>query len=345
MRADIIKLDRALVADVHADPAKVALIGSLVHFARSTGAAICAEGIETLEELRVLIHLGVAYGQGWALGRPARPVAARERRGRAALPRAALGAARRSSRSARGRRCGEGPSGVPNTLAVLARLGDDVRAHRLGARRRRPPGGARGRGARDRRGARLPRGRDQRLPATPSTTCSRPPPSARTTSIQQLVGTISPRRHLDAAADRALPPPRRRLLRPRRRVRLGLARRGHLRARPRAERRPERLAARRRPVRAAARRAAAAARRDLGRRARDRPAPDRRGARRARHDLPARRARAADRPGHGERPGAPAHARARARGVGAARRGERRGRRAAGRLATASATRSASTRC
>ena len=70
MRADIIKLDRALVADVNADPAKVALIGSLVHFARSTGAAICAEGIETLEELRVLIHLGVAYGQGWALGRP-----------------------------------------------------------------------------------------------------------------------------------------------------------------------------------------------------------------------------------------------------------------------------------
>jgi diguanylate cyclase (GGDEF)-like protein len=73
MRADIIKLDRALVADVPSDPAKVALIGSLVHFARSTGAAICAEGIETLDELRTLIHLGVAYGQGWALGRPAAP--------------------------------------------------------------------------------------------------------------------------------------------------------------------------------------------------------------------------------------------------------------------------------
>ena len=73
MRADIIKLDRALVADVNTDPAKVALIGSLVHFARSTGAAICAEGIETLDELRVLIHLGVAHGQGWALGRPGAP--------------------------------------------------------------------------------------------------------------------------------------------------------------------------------------------------------------------------------------------------------------------------------
>jgi EAL domain-containing protein (putative c-di-GMP-specific phosphodiesterase class I) len=70
MRADIIKLDRALVADVHNDPAKIALIGSLVHFARSTGAAICAEGVETLDELRVLVHLGVAYAQGWALARP-----------------------------------------------------------------------------------------------------------------------------------------------------------------------------------------------------------------------------------------------------------------------------------
>jgi diguanylate cyclase (GGDEF)-like protein len=70
MRADMIKLDRALVADVNCDPAKIALIGSLVHFARSTGASICAEGIETLDELRVLIHLGVAAGQGWALARP-----------------------------------------------------------------------------------------------------------------------------------------------------------------------------------------------------------------------------------------------------------------------------------
>jgi EAL domain-containing protein (putative c-di-GMP-specific phosphodiesterase class I) len=73
MRADVIKLDRALVGDVHSDPAKIALIGSLVHFARSTGAAICAEGIETLDELRVLIHLGVAAGQGWALARPGEP--------------------------------------------------------------------------------------------------------------------------------------------------------------------------------------------------------------------------------------------------------------------------------
>jgi diguanylate cyclase (GGDEF)-like protein len=73
LRADVIKLDRALVADVHNDAAKIALIGSLVQFARSTGSSICAEGIETLDELRVLIHLGVATGQGWALARPGDP--------------------------------------------------------------------------------------------------------------------------------------------------------------------------------------------------------------------------------------------------------------------------------
>ncbi|MGH2761079.1 MAG: EAL domain-containing protein [Thermoleophilaceae bacterium] len=73
MRADIVKLGRSLVADVHADPAKIALIGSLVHFARTTGATICGVGIETLDELRTLVHLGVPYGQGWALARPAEP--------------------------------------------------------------------------------------------------------------------------------------------------------------------------------------------------------------------------------------------------------------------------------
>lgn len=73
MKADVIKLDRALVADVHVDPAKVALIRALVQFGGSTGARICAEGIESLEELRALIPLGVDYAQGFRLARPAAP--------------------------------------------------------------------------------------------------------------------------------------------------------------------------------------------------------------------------------------------------------------------------------
>jgi len=72
-RADIIKLDRALIEDIHLDPAKEALVSSLVQFASSTGAEVCAEGIELLAELRVLGRLGVTYGQGYVLARPLEP--------------------------------------------------------------------------------------------------------------------------------------------------------------------------------------------------------------------------------------------------------------------------------
>ena len=73
IRPDIVKLDRSLVAHVDSDPAKAALIDSLVRFARRTGAAVCAEGIETPEELKLLAGLDVAYGQGFGLARPGAP--------------------------------------------------------------------------------------------------------------------------------------------------------------------------------------------------------------------------------------------------------------------------------
>ena len=73
IQPDIIKLDRSLVANVDTDPAKAALIDSFVRFARRTGASVCAEGIETPEELKVLADLDVTYGQGFGLARPAAP--------------------------------------------------------------------------------------------------------------------------------------------------------------------------------------------------------------------------------------------------------------------------------
>ncbi len=73
IRPDIIKLDRTLVADCHKDAAKGAMIESFVHFARRTGATVCAEGVENAEELRALADLDVTYGQGFVLARPARP--------------------------------------------------------------------------------------------------------------------------------------------------------------------------------------------------------------------------------------------------------------------------------
>ena len=70
---DIIKLDRSLVAEVDTDPAKAALIDAFVRFARGTGAVVCAEGIETAGELRVVADLDVTYGQGFGLARPPAP--------------------------------------------------------------------------------------------------------------------------------------------------------------------------------------------------------------------------------------------------------------------------------
>jgi EAL domain-containing protein (putative c-di-GMP-specific phosphodiesterase class I) len=71
LRPDIVKVDRSLVAGIHADTPKRALLEALARFAGTTGAAVCAEGVEELAELRALAGLDVTYAQGYALARPA----------------------------------------------------------------------------------------------------------------------------------------------------------------------------------------------------------------------------------------------------------------------------------
>ena len=73
IRPDIIKLDRSLVRGVDDDGERLALIESFVAFSSRTGAALCAEGIETDAELAVLVEARVDLGQGYRLGRPAPP--------------------------------------------------------------------------------------------------------------------------------------------------------------------------------------------------------------------------------------------------------------------------------
>jgi GAF domain-containing protein len=51
----------------------MALVESFVRFARDVGATVCAEGIESLEELAVIADLDVQWGQGYALARPGEP--------------------------------------------------------------------------------------------------------------------------------------------------------------------------------------------------------------------------------------------------------------------------------
>jgi EAL domain-containing protein (putative c-di-GMP-specific phosphodiesterase class I)/FixJ family two-component response regulator len=71
LRPEIIKLDIALTRDIDTDPIKRALASSLVAFSREISSQLVAEGIETASELTTLVDLGVTWGQGFHLGRPA----------------------------------------------------------------------------------------------------------------------------------------------------------------------------------------------------------------------------------------------------------------------------------
>jgi EAL domain-containing protein (putative c-di-GMP-specific phosphodiesterase class I) len=69
---DVIKLDISLTRNIDTDRARRALARAFITFAEDIGAMIVAEGIETQAELESLQELGVAYGQGFHLARPAR---------------------------------------------------------------------------------------------------------------------------------------------------------------------------------------------------------------------------------------------------------------------------------
>lgn len=67
LRPDVLKLDRQLVARVSRDHAKAALVRAVVDFGRETGAAVCAEGVETVDDLLALADLDVDMVQGWTV--------------------------------------------------------------------------------------------------------------------------------------------------------------------------------------------------------------------------------------------------------------------------------------
>jgi EAL domain-containing protein (putative c-di-GMP-specific phosphodiesterase class I) len=70
---DVVKLDISITSGVDRDPAKQALVEAMLAFCGRTGAMVIAEGVEEAGELAALLDLGVAYGQGWFMARPAAP--------------------------------------------------------------------------------------------------------------------------------------------------------------------------------------------------------------------------------------------------------------------------------
>ena len=66
-----IKLDMSFIRDIHKDQVKQILIKTQVDIANSLNFYLIAEGIEQEEELEQLVQLGVHYGQGYYIQRPA----------------------------------------------------------------------------------------------------------------------------------------------------------------------------------------------------------------------------------------------------------------------------------
>jgi EAL domain-containing protein (putative c-di-GMP-specific phosphodiesterase class I)/GGDEF domain-containing protein len=74
IKPDIVKIDKYFSRSIsgHADNLKT--LQALMQIAEIFGTALVAEGIENEDDLRVLRDLGIAYGQGYFLGRPSNVV-------------------------------------------------------------------------------------------------------------------------------------------------------------------------------------------------------------------------------------------------------------------------------
>jgi CheY-like chemotaxis protein len=73
LRPDVIKLDRAMVMGIDADPARRALAAAVADFATSIGARVVAEGVEDIEELQAVRVAGIGWAQGYLFGQPGPP--------------------------------------------------------------------------------------------------------------------------------------------------------------------------------------------------------------------------------------------------------------------------------
>ncbi|MGN0674576.1 MAG: EAL domain-containing protein [Oscillospiraceae bacterium] len=66
----VIKIDRFLISDIHKNQNKQLFVRSTIEFARLNNIKVLAEGVETSNELRTVIDLGVDLIQGYYTGRP-----------------------------------------------------------------------------------------------------------------------------------------------------------------------------------------------------------------------------------------------------------------------------------
>jgi len=68
-----IKLDISMVRNINDDPLKKEIVRAMVQIGKNINADVIAEGIETEDELKELLDLGLIYGQGFLFAKPAPP--------------------------------------------------------------------------------------------------------------------------------------------------------------------------------------------------------------------------------------------------------------------------------
>jgi EAL domain-containing protein (putative c-di-GMP-specific phosphodiesterase class I) len=72
LEPEIVKLDMSLVRDVHRDGTKQKIVRSMTRLVREMGSLVVAEGVESEEELDVVVDLGCDFVQGFYFARPER---------------------------------------------------------------------------------------------------------------------------------------------------------------------------------------------------------------------------------------------------------------------------------
>ena len=70
LKPEFVKADKHFVTGIADDPIKTQFLKAIVQIAESCGSQIIAEGIESEADFRLVRELGVAFGQGYLIGKP-----------------------------------------------------------------------------------------------------------------------------------------------------------------------------------------------------------------------------------------------------------------------------------
>lgn len=73
IKPDVVKLDMALVRNIHQCSTRQKMVGALAGLCRDLGMLVVAEGVESPEELRTLVAAGCDHFQGFLFAKPAPP--------------------------------------------------------------------------------------------------------------------------------------------------------------------------------------------------------------------------------------------------------------------------------